>query len=207
MKYLILGGTRSGKSLYAEKVAASCNKSVTYVATAQNSDPEMQRRIATHQLRRPAEWCLIEEPLELGLALDSVSATDPSSCILVDCLTLWLNNLYYHQDSQHNPPSNNLSPSPHAGQDIEGDTNVNAISILVAQHCNDLVDNVELMTQDIVLVSSEVGMGLTPDNVLARDYADRLGELNQALAIVCDRVIFCVAGIPQLIKGNPIDEL
>lgn len=182
MKQLILGGVRSGKSQYAEKLARTSGKPVTYIATAQYNDPEMQRRIATHQLRRPPNWELLEEPIALSNAL-SQSARE-NHCVLVDCLSLWLNNLYHYQDK--------------LPDDIEVDTET-----LIAQLCIDLVNLVADLPGQILLVSSEVGLGVVPVNDLAREYSDRLGELNQALASICDRVIFCVAGIPQVLKGAP----
>jgi len=176
MKQLILGGIRSGKSRYAEKAAAAHKKPVTYIATAQSNDPEMQRRIATHQLRRPSNWQLVEEPITLSNAINQCAAED--ACVLVDCLALWLNNLYYFQPDEN-----------------DSDT-----TTLIGQMCIELVDCIEQFPGNIVLVSNEIGLGINPDNKLAREYGDRLGELNQALASVCDRVVFCVAGIPQILK-------
>ncbi len=91
LRTLVLGGTRSGKSRYAEGLARAAGVPVTYVATARAGDSEMERRIALHRRRRPASWCLVEEPLELAAALGAAAA--PGRCLLVDCLTLWLTNL------------------------------------------------------------------------------------------------------------------
>ncbi|MBK5412262.1 bifunctional adenosylcobinamide kinase/adenosylcobinamide-phosphate guanylyltransferase [Pseudomonas sp. TH34] len=96
MLQLILGGARSGKSRLAEKLATDSALSVTYIATSQPLDGEMNARIAHHRERRPSEWALIEEPIELARVLKE-NAT-PNHCLLVDCLTLWLTNLLMLED-------------------------------------------------------------------------------------------------------------
>ncbi|MGC6369740.1 bifunctional adenosylcobinamide kinase/adenosylcobinamide-phosphate guanylyltransferase [Pseudomonas sp. K2I15] len=96
MLQLILGGARSGKSRLAEKLATDSGLSVTYIATSQPLDGEMNDRVAIHRQRRPAEWALIEEPLELARTLRENAAND--RCLLIDCLTLWLTNLLMLED-------------------------------------------------------------------------------------------------------------
>ena len=96
MKQLILGGSRSGKSSLAEQRAGESGLAVTYIATASAGDAEMAARIAQHQARRPAHWLIVEEPLKLAHALQTLAASD--RCLLVDCLTLWLTNLLCAND-------------------------------------------------------------------------------------------------------------
>lgn len=91
MLRLILGGARSGKSRLAETLATSSGLNVTYIATSEPKDAELDARVRLHQARRPAHWALVEEPLALAGALASHAA--PGRCLLVDCLTLWLTNL------------------------------------------------------------------------------------------------------------------
>ncbi|WDG76653.1 bifunctional adenosylcobinamide kinase/adenosylcobinamide-phosphate guanylyltransferase [Pseudomonas chlororaphis] len=98
MLQLILGGARSGKSRLAEKLAGESGLAVTYIATSQALDGEMNQRIAHHRERRPAEWALIEEPLELARVL--CEAASAERCLLVDCLTLWLTNLLLLEDAK-----------------------------------------------------------------------------------------------------------
>ena len=98
MLQLILGGARSGKSRLAEKLASESNLSVTYIATSQALDGEMSDRVAHHRARRPAEWALIEEPLELARVLRASARAE--RCLLVDCLTLWLTNLLMLNDAE-----------------------------------------------------------------------------------------------------------
>lgn len=91
MLQLILGGARSGKSRLAEKLAIDSRLPVTYIATSQPLDGEMNERVAQHRARRPAEWALVEEPLALARVLRDNAGS--GQCLLVDCLTLWLTNL------------------------------------------------------------------------------------------------------------------
>jgi adenosylcobinamide kinase/adenosylcobinamide-phosphate guanylyltransferase len=98
MLQLILGGARSGKSRLAEKLASESGLDVIYLATSQPLDGEMNQRVALHRQRRPAEWGLIEEPVELARVLRENAGE--GRCLLVDCLTLWLTNLLMLDDSQ-----------------------------------------------------------------------------------------------------------
>jgi len=93
MAELIIGGARSGKSALAEVRARLSGLAVVYLATARAEDEEMARRVVHHRERRPLNWTCIQEPLQLAAALRGHTAADV--CILVDCLTLWLTNLFF----------------------------------------------------------------------------------------------------------------
>lgn len=94
--YLILGGARSGKSHYAEKLAQDSKREVTYIATAKILDDEIQERVSHHQDNRPAEWQTIEEPIALAKILKDNAHKD--RILIVDCLTMWITNLLSHDD-------------------------------------------------------------------------------------------------------------
>ena len=98
MLQLILGGARSGKSRLAEKLAAESGYAVTYIATSQPLDGEMNARVRHHRERRPGHWALVEEPLELARILRDNAGAE--TFLLVDCLTLWLTNLLMLEDPQ-----------------------------------------------------------------------------------------------------------
>ncbi|NBA97771.1 bifunctional adenosylcobinamide kinase/adenosylcobinamide-phosphate guanylyltransferase [Pseudomonas sp. R5(2019)] len=98
MLQLILGGARSGKSRLAERLASESALAVTYIATSEPLDGEMNARVQLHRQRRPSEWGLIEEPLQLARVLREQAR--PDRCLLVDCLTLWLTNLLMLDDPQ-----------------------------------------------------------------------------------------------------------
>lgn len=172
MKQLILGGARSGKSALAEKWALDSGLAVTYIATATAGDEEMAGRIAHHRARRPVGWQLLEEPLRLASSMTSHAA--PGRCLIVDCLTLWLNNLL----ASENEP-------------------------LFRAEREALLASLPGLPGRIVFVSNEVGMGIVPLGELTRRFCDEAGRLHQDLAQVCDQVVFVAAGLPLLLKGNP----
>ncbi len=96
MKELVLGGTRSGKSLYAEELAKKSRLEVIYIATAFGEDDAMRKRIRRHKKRRPQEWELIEEPYFIGRVI--TERANRNTCLIVDCLTLWASNLIHKKD-------------------------------------------------------------------------------------------------------------
>jgi adenosylcobinamide kinase/adenosylcobinamide-phosphate guanylyltransferase len=164
---LVLGGARSGKSRFAESLVGRHVGGQVYVATAQAGDAEMAERIRRHRARRGAAWTSIEEPLDLPRAL--AAATGDGAAALVDCLTLWLNNVMA------------------AGLDAEGRTAA-------------LIEALPRLGGPVVFVSNEVGLGIVPDNALARAFRDHAGALHQAVAAAADRVYFIAAGLPLLLK-------
>ena len=170
---LILGGARSGKSGYAEKLAAESGLAVTYVATAQVYDTEFQSRIEHHQQRRPKEWSLIEEPHYLAKTLTDIATEN--SCLIVDCLTLWL--------AQWICPDCNPPKVSNWQQERE-----NFLSVL------------SKLPGTIILVSNEVGMGIVPLGEINRQFQDEQGRLNQAVATRATRVEFIAAGLPLRLK-------
>ncbi len=162
---LVLGGSRSGKSRFAEGLV---HQPAHYVATAQAFDDEMQERIGAHKVQRSAQWVTHEEPINILAKLQEID--QPGHFILVDCLTLWLSNLLL--------------------ADMDCDA---AIKKLVMH-----LDNAKAR---IVIVSNEVGLGIVPDNALARRFRDVQGLVNQRVAEVALNVVFLAAGLPLILKG------
>ncbi len=173
MKTFVLGGARSGKSAYAEKLATASGLPVTYIATAQVYDTEFEQRIAHHKTRRPAEWGVVEEPFFLTDTLRRHAA--PDCCLLVDCLTLWLAQ-WICQDC--NPPQ---------GKSWENERQT-------------LLDILPILPGRIILVSNEVGLGIVPLGEINRKFQDEQGRLNQTVAAVCDKAVFMAAGLPLHLK-------
>jgi len=172
--HLILGGARSGKSAYAEKLAAESGLTVTYIATAQVYDAEFGARIQHHQDRRPANWALVEEPHFLAATLSRLAA--PNRCLIVDCLTLWL------------------------AQWICADCNPPKESSWQAER-ESLLSVLANLPGTIILVSNEVGMGIVPLGEINRQFQDEQGRLNQALGAVANQATFVVAGLPLKLKA------
>lgn len=163
---LVLGGTRSGKSAYAEGLFAG-EAAPLYVATGMAFDDEMRARIALHRDRRGAHWNTTEAPLELTECLSRLARRDQA--ILVDCLTLWLGNLMVAERD-------------------------------VASACDALLAILPDLPGALVLVSSEVGLGIVPENRMARQFRDHAGLLHQRIAATADRVVFVAAGLPIQLK-------
>lgn len=187
MKELILGGARSGKSLLAEqrarKYANDHGMKVTYLATAQALDGEMARRVAHHRERRPAEWGCTEETLHLAACLRELAAAD--TCVLVDCLTLWLSNLLF---------AGQAAAQAEAGEAID--------CPLFRAETSALIELLPQLPGRIILVSNEVGWGIVPMHPVSRLFADEQGRLNQRVAAVCDQVTLVAAGLPLSLKST-----
>ena len=171
----ITGGARSGKSLFAEKRALEFGAPLGYLATAQTLDIEMDTRVSRHRERRGGEWHTIEEPINLSQAL--MRSDGQYQAILVDCLTMWLSNLLFKYED--------------AKEEIEE---------RVQGELEELKSALRKMVTPVVLVSNEVGMGIVPDNALARLFRDIAGSANQTLAAGADEVHVVISGIPLRLK-------
>ena len=185
MNELILGGARSGKSTLAEQRALASGLHVIYVATAQALDGEMKVRIAKHQARRPAEWGLVESPLDLATTLRQHAASDV--CLLVDCLTLWLSNLLFAGEAARQADAGQQIDCPRLSGEIAA-----------------LEQTLPQLPGRVILVSNEVGWGIVPMNPVSRLFADEQGRLNQRVAAVCDTVTLVAAGLPITLKSPAI---
>ncbi len=95
---LILGGARSGKSTFAERLALERFQRPLYLATAENMDAEMTARIATHRVRRGPKWSCVEEPLDLAHALQT--GAPASDGVLIECLTTWIANVLVKESEE-----------------------------------------------------------------------------------------------------------
>lgn len=168
---LILGGVKSGKSREAERLATNSKLDVTVLATARADDAEMRNRIAMHQSSRPANWGLIEEPVAIGKALQQSCQSTAPQCVILDCLTLWMTQIIELPDDLFNAERE---------------------SLLNAMDC---------INGELVIVSNESGLGVTPIGNLSRRYLDEIGLLHQTMASKADRVLFMIAGLAQELKS------
>lgn len=168
----VIGGCRSGKSRHALETAESYpGTEQIFVATCIPYDDEMKHRVATHRRERNQSWRTLEAPDRLPEAI--VKNSGDASVLLVDCLTLWINNLLM------------------ASRDTEK----------IFKEIGELIQAIKAANCPVVLVSNEIGTGIVPENQLARQFRDLVGTANQAVAAQADRVIWMVAGIPVTIKG------
>ena len=168
---LVLGGARSGKSHYAQSLATGFPR-VIYVATARRSDAEMRAKIARHRRERPSSW----ETLEVTAGLDQVlrEKCGQADLVLIDCLTFYLANVMV---------SNRGKPRG------------------VSSHLQSIYKAIRAAGPSVVMVSNEVGSGVVPAYRSGREFRDLLGEFNQQIARIADRVILMVAGLPLPVKG------
>lgn len=180
MIHLVLGGARSGKSRFAQEQVKALEKQsqknqspesrvpVTYVATATAFDEEMQARIQRHQEDRPSHWQTAEVPLALT---EFIKQQTTPAILLVDCLTLWLNNQLYHYPEQN-----------------------------FEELFEQLADSLCNSPCDIILVANEVGLGVIPMGEISRKFVDQAGWLNQKIAAIADKVTLVSAGLPLPLK-------
>jgi adenosylcobinamide kinase/adenosylcobinamide-phosphate guanylyltransferase len=168
---LVLGGARSGKTGFAERLAMGAGMKPAYLATAQALDREMRERIESHRRQREGRFSTLEEPLDLAVTLQA--AIGDHDVILVDCLTLWITNMLA------------------AGRDVAAGVEQLATALAGIE------------SSRVILVSNEVGLGIVPDNPLARTFRDLAGSTHQRLAEICTDVYFVVAGLPLTLKGMP----
>ena len=173
---LVTGGCRSGKSAYAQQMAESLPPTRLYVATGLATDEEMRQRIEQHRrARRDRGWETLEEQLDLAGVFRRHAEHD---VLLVDCVTLWINNLMYDADRE-------------ARQITEAD---------VAGQCGQALDAACARRGTVIFVTNEVGMGVVPENALARRYRDLVGRANQIIAAGADAVTLVCCGIPFHMK-------
>ena len=186
----VLGGARSGKSAFAERLAALRQAQeggrVLYVATAEALDADMERRIANHRRQRPPEWDTLEEPLNLASALpDALQGYD--TCLL-DCLTLWVSNMLLSIEGRPHP-----NPPPE-GEGV-------AVEQEILASAQRLMEVYEKSPATWIVVSNEVGLGVVPPSRLGAAYRDALGRVNQAVAARADKVYFMAAGLALEMKS------
>jgi adenosylcobinamide kinase/adenosylcobinamide-phosphate guanylyltransferase len=166
----ITGGARSGKSRLAECIAEGFAAPLCYIATGQAKDTEMAERIAVHWTRRGDIWQTVEEPLEIARVISSRDGQ--YGAMLVDCITLWISNLLLlHND-----------PGP------------------VLREVRTLTEFFPGLKTPLILVSNEVGMGIVPENALARTFRDLAGKVNEILAAAADEAHVMFSGIPLRLK-------
>ena len=168
-QHLILGGARSGKSSFAERlverITTQKGTQKVYIATATAGDEEMSKRIQRHKEQRTGQWQVNEEQTDLASLLNNATA---EHCILIDCLTLWLSNCLYKE--------------------------------CWAEQRTHFLDALEDCQADVIMVSNEVGSGITPMGELSRQFVDESGWLHQTLAQQCSHVSLIVAGLENSLK-------
>lgn len=172
---LVTGGARSGKSNYAQKRAEDIVGSKCFLATCPSIDSEMDQRIKNHKKERLGKgWDTIEEQLDIT----SILKKSEYSLYLVDCLTLWVNNLVFEAEKKK--------------------VKITEKDIVV--ECKKIIKTVVNIQSHVFFVTNEVGMSVVPDNQSARYFRDMVGRCNQLIAEAADEVVLVSCGIPLRLK-------
>lgn len=180
----ITGGARSGKSTFAENLSKKYNKNITYIATLNFIDEEMENRIEKHKSRRDSSFTTIEVYKEFSKVFLNIPK---ENVILLDCIGNMLNNFLFEKEIDFDNISN---------EEIE------ALEVRIEKEFDELLVEIDKHKNDVILVTNEVGLGLVPPYALGRIYRDILGRINQKLAQRASEVYFVVSGIPMKIKGD-----
>lgn len=169
--YLVTGGARSGKSQFAESICLSSKKKVGYIATSEIHDDEMKRRVEKHQERRPKEWKIWESPS--GAVEIMKDAQENSEILLFDCLTLYLTYWLFAPETPKNMGEREK---------------------FILLKIDDLLKSFESWEGTVVFVTNEVGLGIVPENSVAREFRDLAGLMNERVAKAAAEVYWVVCG-------------
>lgn len=204
---LVLGGARSGKSSFAERLAAQLavprGDRVTYLATSETLDEEMAARVARHRAVRPYAWTTVECPLAVSAAVREHAVG--TGIFLLDCVTFWVTNLLFSGGALggSRPPQEGFNYDDSL---LPADEE-QAASHRVQSATDDLLSALAETGATLIAVSNEVGLSVVPDYPLARLYRDELGRANQRLAGAAGQVYFLVAGYALDVKALAVDPI
>lgn len=186
---LILGGVRSGKSRFAQDLAQRMSgDDVLFVATAEAGDGEMSRRIQIHRLSRPAAWSTLETTRTVGRSMQLLQQSGPQhGTVLIDCLTLLVSNVLLSCENCADPTI--------AEQRVD-------------LEIEELLAACKQWQGTVIVVSSEVGLGVVPESALGRQYRDLLGWANQKVAAQSNATYLMVSGLPIELKAlaNSVEQ-
>lgn len=179
---LITGGARSGKSSYALELAESIARKRLFVATCPKVDSEMSDRVGRHQEERSGRgWVTIESETDLSTVFSNPAKG--FDVVLIDCITLWVNNILFTYEG-HCPPLDDHR---------------------IAELCREWLETASSFEGTVIIVTNEVGLGIVPDNALARKYRDLVGTCNQLIGKNASEVVLVSCGVPLFLKKTNHD--
>lgn len=182
---LCSGGARSGKSEFAEQLALSLKGRKAYVATGQAFDDEMKDRIKKHQLRRGKEWITYEIPLHLHENWEHIK--NVSDVILIDCLTMFTSNHVF------------------AHGDINTQEDANRIESIILKELRLLLQEINNSNdKTVIFVTNEIGLGIVPENKLARYFRDITGRVNREVASAANKMYLTISGVTIELKSQEV---
>ena len=179
------GGARSGKSEFAETLALSKAGQKGYIATGRAYDEEMKHRIHLHQERRKMIWNNYEIPCTISKNIDRV--LDECSVILVDCLTMWTTNLLLEDG------------------ELTSQEDINQRERVILSEVQAVLDAIRShranYEKTVIFVTNEIGLGIVPENKLARIFRDIMGRVNRLVATEADEAYMTISGMTIDIKA------
>lgn len=182
---LCSGGARSGKSEFAEQLALSLKGRKAYVATGQAFDDEMKDRIKKHQMRRGKEWITFEIPLHLHKNWEQIK--NVSDVILIDCLTMFTSNHVF------------------AHGDINTQEDFNRIESIILEELRLLLQDINNSNdKTVIFVTNEIGLGIIPENKLARYFRDITGRVNREVASAANKMYLTISGVTIELKSQEV---
>lgn len=182
---LCSGGARSGKSEFAEQLALSLKGRKAYVATGQAFDDEMKDRIKKHQLRRGKDWITFEIPLHLHENWEQIK--NVSDVILIDCLTMFTSNHVF------------------AHGDINTQEDANRIESIILKELRLLLQEINNSNdKTVIFVTNEIGLGIVPENKLARYFRDITGRVNREVASAANKMYLTISGVTIELKSQEV---
>lgn len=181
---LVTGGARSGKSSFAESYIKECGEKIAYIATSIPFDEGMQDRVKKHKAQRPSEWTTVEKYFDLHKIIKDIKVNHDSA--LLDCLTIMCSNIMF-ADNQYD--FNTI-----AREEID------SLEKLILSQVDMLLGEARENELSLIIVTNELGMGIVPENRLARIFRDIAGKVNQLVAKKSDEVYFVVSGIEMKVK-------
>lgn len=178
----VSGGSRSGKSEFAEKLVGEFGESILYIATGVNTDSEMNERILKHKNRRPKTWITMEAYKELDIELGKLE--NAFDATLVDCVAVMVTNILFELGAFN---------EDYCCDELKlAEIVISEFEKIVKFHIGE--------QKHLVLVTSEIGLGIIPEGKINRRFRDVLGRVNQYLAKRSNLAYFVVAGLPMKLK-------
>jgi adenosylcobinamide kinase/adenosylcobinamide-phosphate guanylyltransferase len=181
---LVVGGARSGKSSFAEKLCGESGENVCYIATSKITDDDMADRVAKHKAQRPASWHTIEMYDDFP-SIINVNEFKDCSVFLLDCITIMITNIMFDQSVDYDNCSSQT---------------LDVVESTVFSEIRNLLDVMGKNDKTLIMVSNEVGMGIVPSYRLGSIFRDIAGRVNQFLAVEADEVYNIICGLPQKLK-------
>ncbi len=189
--FMVMGGARSGKSEFAEKLMAGTEgRRKGYIATSQVLDEEMKYRVMVHQARRPAAWKTFEVMHEAGPMMKTI--LDGADAVLFDCITMYVSNLLMDHMDCRRVETLGVSDLEELRKILQED--LDEIFVMISAY----------QGKEIIFVSDELGMGIVPGNAMSRVYRDLVGLANQYIAARADKVYLSIAGITIDLKRSEV---